>query len=172
VNIVRMSQAFAAQVVTWRYPPPYDTYDMVDADPDVLADPASGFHALVEGDELIGFRSFGDDGQVPGGPYASAAPAGHTVLDTGGGLRPDLTGQGLGRKAIATGLSFAMHAYAPDVFRATVAAFNARAHRVVESLGFVRDAGCEASADGRAFVIFTGDAPSLELERWVCPAAR
>jgi hypothetical protein len=73
-----MTLAFAAQVVTWRYPPPYDTYDMVDTDLDFLVDSTSGFHALVEGDELIGFRSFGDDGQVPGArtraPPRLAAP--------------------------------------------------------------------------------------------------
>jgi ribosomal-protein-alanine N-acetyltransferase len=80
---------------------------MVDADPDfpvdptsgfqsgLLVDPTSGFRALVETDELIGFRSFGDDGQVPGGPYESTTPPGGSVRDTGGGLRPDLTGRGL-----------------------------------------------------------------------------
>lgn len=160
-----MTPGFAAQVVTWRYAPPYDTYDMADADPDFLGDPASGFHALVEGDELVGFRSFGEDGQVPGGPYASTTPAGGTVLDTGGGLRPDLTGRGLGRRAIAAGLLFGLHTYHPDVFRVTVAAFNGRAHRVVESLGFVRGAEFEASTDGRAFVVFTAETPSLDLVR-------
>ena len=158
-----MTPAHAQQVVTWRYPEPYDVYDMVGADPDVLADPASGFHALVEGDELIGFRSFGDDGQVPGGPYESATPTGGRVLDIGGGLRPDLAGRGLGRRAIATGLLFGLHTYEPDVFRMTIAAFNRRAHRVVESLNFVRGAEFRASTDGRPFVLFTGDSPRLDL---------
>jgi hypothetical protein len=39
--------------------PPYDCYDMTDADPDWLVQPESGFHALMAGDQLIGFRSFG-----------------------------------------------------------------------------------------------------------------
>jgi RimJ/RimL family protein N-acetyltransferase len=158
-----MTPAYADQVVTWRYPKPYDVYDMVDADPGFLAEPTSGFHALVDAGELIGFRSFGDDGQVPGGPYAGATPTGGTVLDTGGGLRPDLTGRGLGRRAIATGLLFGVHAYGPDAFRVTVAAFNERAHRVVESLGFVRGAGFRASTDSREFVIFTGDSQVLDV---------
>jgi len=166
-----MTPAFSAQVITWRYPPPYDTYDMGDADPDFLVDPTSGLHALVEGDELIGFRSFGDDGQVPGGAYASTTPTGGTVLDTGGGLRPDLTGRGLGRRAIATGLLFGLHTYEPDVFRVTIAAFNRRAHRVVEALGFVRSAEFAATADGRPFVIFTGVSSSLDLTRWAFSTA-
>jgi ribosomal-protein-alanine N-acetyltransferase len=171
VNIAQMTVALAAQVVTWRYPPPYDAYDMVNADPDFLADPTSGFHALVEGDELIGFRSFGDDGQVPGGPYASTTRRGGSVLDTGGGLRPDLTGRGLGRQAIATGLLFGLHTYGPDVFRVTIAAFNGRAHRVVESLGFVRRAEFPSSADGRPFLVFTGASSSLNLARWAFSSA-
>ena len=166
-----MTSAFAAQVVTWRYPPPYDTYDMVDAHPDFLVDPTSGFHALVEGDELIGFRSFGDDGQVPVGPYASTSPTSGTVLDTGGGLRPDLTGRGLGRRAIATGLLFGLHTYEPDLLRVTLAVFNERAQRVVESLGLVRGAEFPASVDGRPFVIFTGAFSSLDLARWAFSSA-
>ena len=79
---------------TWRYAAPYDCYDMTSADPAFLADPGNGFFALVDDTGLIGFRSFGPDGQVPGGEYDDSA------LDTGGGLWPELTGQGKGRAAI------------------------------------------------------------------------
>jgi hypothetical protein len=95
-----MTAAYAAEIVTWRYPPPYDLYDTSDADAATLTSADGGFFALVDRDELIGFRSFGADGQVPGGSYDSAA------LDTGGGLRPDLTGKGLGRTAVQAGLAF------------------------------------------------------------------
>ena len=43
------------------------------ADPDELLDPALGFHAVLAGEELIGFRSFGPDGRVPGWDYDDAA---------------------------------------------------------------------------------------------------
>ncbi len=52
-----MTAAYAADIVTWRYPPPYDCYDMTSADPAHLTDPASGFFALVDGTRLTGFRS-------------------------------------------------------------------------------------------------------------------
>jgi hypothetical protein len=91
-----MTAAYAAEIVTWRYPPPYDCYDMNGADPGFLASPESGFFALADQTGLIGFRSFGPDGQVPGGVYDDSA------LDTGGGLRPGLTGRGRGREAIQT----------------------------------------------------------------------
>jgi [ribosomal protein S18]-alanine N-acetyltransferase len=149
VQIVRMSAAYAAGIVTWRYPPPYDCYDMTDADPDVLASQDSGYFALIDGTGLIGFRSFGPDGQVPGGGYDDSA------LDTGGGLRPDLTGQGRGREAIQTGLDFGQREFAPAAFRVTVATFNIRAQRVVAALGFRHIGSFRASADGRSYEMLT-----------------
>ncbi|MCY7399402.1 MAG: hypothetical protein LH477_00300 [Nocardioides sp.] len=68
------------------------------ATPEELLDPEVGYHAVMAEDRLIGFRSFGPDGQVPGWEYDDSA------LDTGGGLRPELTGQSLGRAVISAGL--------------------------------------------------------------------
>jgi len=96
---------------------------------------------------MIGVRSFGQDGQVPGGSYDSSA------LDTGGGLRPDLTGKGLGREAISAGLEFGRREFAPGAFRVTVASFNERALRLVRSLGFRAAGSFLAATDGRSFEI-------------------
>ncbi|SRR5712691_1710210 len=142
-----MTQAYAADIAGWRYPAPYDCYDMTGVDPEFLVDPASGFFALTDTGALIGFRSFGADGQVPGGSYDPPA------LDTGGGLRPELTGQGLGRRAISTGLEFGRQRFSPAAFRVTVAAFNTRALRVVQGLGFSATDRFEATTDGRSYVI-------------------
>ena len=137
----------AVAICTWRYPAPYDCYDMTDGDPVELADPATGFFALLEGDRLVGFRSFGPDGRVPGWEYDDSA------LDTGGGLRPDLVGQGRGREAITAGLAFGRARFSPPAFRVTVASFNARALQTVESLGFVRTGRFDATRDGRPFEV-------------------
>jgi ribosomal-protein-alanine N-acetyltransferase len=145
MQIVPMTQAYAAGIVTWRYPAPYDCYDMTSASQAFMTSQEGGFYALVDGDELIGFRSFGKDGQVPGGSYDASA------LDTGGGLRPNLTGKGLGREAIATGLAFGRREFEPPTFRVTVASFNERALRVVRSLGFVSTGSFEALTDGRSY---------------------
>jgi [ribosomal protein S18]-alanine N-acetyltransferase len=153
MQIVTMTPAFAADVVTWRYPAPYDCYDMTGADPDFLVNPDNGFFALVEEDELIGYRSFGEDGQVPGGSYDSSA------LDTGGGLRPDLTGRGLGRKAIGTGLEFGRQRFAPSAFRVTIASFNVRAQRAVTALGFRNLGTFSRTGDGRSFEILVRPEP-------------
>jgi ribosomal-protein-alanine N-acetyltransferase len=138
---------FAAEICTWRYPAPYDCYDMTGADPDELVRPELGFYALVSAGELIGFRSFGSDGRVAGWDYDDSA------LDTGGGLRPDLVGRGLGREAISTGLAFGRSQFAPKAFRVTVAAFNVRALRTVEGLGFTRISRFESTTDRRPFEV-------------------
>ena len=135
----------ALDICTWRDAPPYECYNMTDADPDWLLEPESGFHALLAGEQLIGFRSFGPDGQVPGWTYDDQA------LDTGGGLRPQLVGQGLGRQAIAAGLAFGRSQFAPQAFRVTVASFNTRALRTVEALGFQRTGQFYATGDRRSF---------------------
>ena len=84
---------------------------------------------------------------MPGWTYDNSA------LDTGGGLRPQLVGQGLGRAAISTGLAYGRARFAPPAFRVTVASFNTRALTVVESLGFTRVGRFDAATDGRAFEV-------------------
>jgi len=154
VRIVPLTPAYAADVITWRYPAPYDCYNMTGADPAFLIDPANGFYGLAdEAGHLLGFRSFGPDGQVPGGEYDSSA------LDTGGGLRPELTGNGMGREAIATGLEFGRREYKPAAFRMTIATFNLRARKVVRALGFEPVSRFASSIDGREFDIYVRQEP-------------
>jgi ribosomal-protein-alanine N-acetyltransferase len=169
LSFVPLTAAHAAELKGWRYPPPYDCYDLTDADPAELADPGSGFYAVLAGtglagtglagmglaaDGLIAYRSFGADGRVPGWEYDDAA------LDTGGGLRPDLTGRGLGRTVIAAGLAFGQHQFAPHAFRVTVASFNLRAGRVVASLGFRPVGRFPATADGRPYDVLVRQMPA------------
>ena len=151
IRIAPLTRAHAEDLATWSYDPPYDVYDMAGADPDDLLHPDMGCHAVLAGSELIGFRSFGPDGRVPGWAYDASA------LDTGGGLRPSLIGRGLGRVAISAGLDFGRSRFAPAAFRGTVASFNLRALRTVESLGFRRVASFAAARDGRPFEVLVRD---------------
>lgn len=145
IHIAPLTREHAEDISTWRYVAPYEVYDMVGANPDELLDPGIGYHAVMAGDRLIGFRSFGRDGQVPGWGYDDSA------LDTGGGLRPELIGKGLGRAVISAGLAFGRVRFSPVAFRVTVASFNSRALHVVESLGFEQVGSFRASRDAAAF---------------------
>ena len=145
IHIAPLTREHAEDISTWRYVAPYEVYDMAGTNPEVLLDPGIGYHAVMAGDRLIGFRSFGRDGQVPGWEYDDSA------LDTGGGLRPELTGKGLGRAVISAGLAYGRARYSPLAFRVTVASFNSRALHVVESLGFEQMGSFKASRDGADF---------------------
>ncbi len=154
MQIVPMTPAYADDIVTWRYDAPHDCYDMAAADPAFLSGPANGFFALTDTTGLIGFRSLGPDGQVPGGRYDGSA------LDTGGGLRPDLTGKGLGREAVRTALDFGRDRFAPAALRVTIATFNVRAQRVVRSLGFRHVGSFRALAGGRGYEMLIRSEPA------------
>ncbi len=151
LRLVPLTAAHARDVVTWRYPAPYDCYDMTHSDPDELLDPALHVHAVLAEAELVGFRSFGRDGRVPGWDCDD------TALDTGGGLHPGLVGRGLGRAAVAAGLALGRELPAPPAFRVTVAAFNTRALRTVRALGFVTVGSFASPADGRTFQVLVRD---------------
>ena len=43
VRIVPMTEPYAADIAAWRYPPPYDCYDMTEVDPGFLVNPENGF---------------------------------------------------------------------------------------------------------------------------------
>jgi ribosomal-protein-alanine N-acetyltransferase len=128
----------ARAVVAWRYEAPYDFYDMAN-DPEgleeLLGPPERrrGYYAALSGGELVGFVCFGPGGQVPSFDYADDGS-----LDIGLGLRPDLTGRGLGFEFLIACLEFGRRRFAPTGFRLAVAMFNERAIRVYERAGFRR----------------------------------
>lgn len=152
-----MDPVTARRIITWRYDEPYSLYnpssDNGEADVASLLDPANHYYAITdEHGVLIAYRCFGPDACVAGGDYSSDA------LDTGGGLRPDLTGQGLGRSVIQAGLDFGRRTFAPRAFRVTVAAFNQRALRTCAKLGFQPVQCFRRPADGLEFVVLMRDA--------------
>jgi ribosomal-protein-alanine N-acetyltransferase len=149
----------AEAIVSWRYPAPYDIYNLDASPPDeevesLLRSELHYFAVLneeeeEEEEEMVAFRCFGLDAQVPGGNYEEDA------LDMGGGLRPDLTGRGLGRSVIEAAMSFAIRKFHPRRFRTTIASFNARAKHVCEALGYVGQSEFVRPRDQRRFVVLT-----------------
>lgn len=130
-----MDEPAARTIVGWRYPAPYDIYNMdfeeIDEVVDFFIDPQNGYYSISDDTgEMIAFCCFGQDAQVPGADYSADA------LDIGLGVRPDLTGQGRGESFAAAVVDFAYHTFAPTVLRVTIAAFNLRARRAWEKAGF------------------------------------
>ena len=130
-------QADAEAISRWRYGEPYSMYDGDPASVPSLLEPRFRYHSVFdEGGELAGYFCFGEDARIPTGRRLGVYER-EEALDVGLGMRPDLTGLGLGTAFVRAGLRFAQDAYAPPAFRLTVAASNDRAIRVYERTGFV-----------------------------------
>jgi [ribosomal protein S18]-alanine N-acetyltransferase len=124
-----MAQADAEAVAAWHYPEPFSFYDWT-ADEDDLAE-------LLEAERRgeAYFAAEDEDGELVG--YFSFKPDGRTLV-VGLGLRPDLTGRGLGSSFLAAGLDYGRERFAPEHFSLAVATFNERAIKVYERAGFER----------------------------------
>jgi ribosomal-protein-alanine N-acetyltransferase len=120
----------AKEIAAWRYEGIYSFYDShrtlvfgaVLLQPALRLTGIRFYAADIEGDRCVGIFSFQRQG---------------LALTIGLGLRPALTGQGLGDPFLQAGMNLGAHLFRPTTFRLTVAAFNKRAIRVYERAGFV-----------------------------------
>lgn len=155
MRTVHITPGIARRIAAWRYDPPYDMYDM--AGPDDLTELLNGQYAAVTDDtgEVVGFCCFGASAQVPAGrPVGAYEDLSRSIVDVGLGMRPDLTGRGLGGAFFAFVLE-ELEARRPGcAARLTVAAFNRRAIRLYRGFGF-----------RRTVTFLRGDAPFIVMER-------
>lgn len=135
-QIHAMDEQTAAEIIHWYYDPPYSLYNL-DGDESEIESMLDGYHFAVRTDQegLVGFFCYGLCAQVPGG-RARGLYGGKRVLDIGLGMRPDLTGKGLGQSFVKAGIEFAITRWRPLAMRLTVASDNLRAIKVYERLGF------------------------------------
>lgn len=193
-----LTEPDARQIARWRYPTPYDFYDLPeDAWTDLLG-LGEDFQAVDLAPESVlpmglsssgradhwfpeiarrawnrarpsslarqdlapivaGFVCFGKEAQISGahdaGLYAEDA------LDIGLGLRPDLTGRGLGSGFLAACLDRAIWTRRPSTLRLAVATFNTRAIAVYRRAGFQPVDTCQSPVRGRSveFLVMIGD---------------
>jgi RimJ/RimL family protein N-acetyltransferase len=158
-----ISEEDARAILQWRYEAPYSIYNPdpanLEEDLEGFLDPRYAYHSIAtEQGELVGYCCFGPDARVPGGDYSRDA------LDVGAGLRPDLTGRGLGPGFLNAILDFAEEKFEPAAFRATVAAVNRRALRAWEKVGFqpVATFASRVHPDGLRFVVLMREASFAE----------
>ncbi len=154
-TLTLLAEQHAREILTWRYPAPYDFYNPPENRPPddyirEFTNPEYQFHAVLDDDQtLAGFCSFGIDGQVPGGCYDTQA------LDIGLGMNPVLTGNGLGRSFFASILDYSIASYHPTNVRLTVANFNHRAFRLYQNFGFTRQSGFHDPTSKVSYTVLT-----------------
>ena len=132
-----MQAADADAVAAWRYQPPYNFYDTA-ADPSSLVevlDARRWGHIFFSVFSVLPSSSESGDEELAGFLELTARPG--EVIEIGLGLRPDLTGQGLGLSFVEACLDFARRRSRPQAFALDVATFNERARAVYEKAGFV-----------------------------------
>lgn len=123
----------ALEVARWRYPAPYQLYDLGRA-PLLIS---VALHRLLAPFGQVGFYAVGSGGDPLVGVF-SLQQQGRRTVELGLALRPDLTGRRIGLGFVEAGMEFARATFAPAWFRLDVAVFNQRAIRVYERAGFVR----------------------------------
>lgn len=124
----KMTQEAAESIAKWHYPEPYSFYDMENDEEDLeelLSPEARGenyFQCCSESGELIGFL---------------CAEQEKDGLCIGLGLRPDLTGRGMGEDFLRAGEAFLLsRGEKPSKLCLYVAEFNVRAQKVYERCGY------------------------------------
>jgi ribosomal-protein-alanine N-acetyltransferase len=125
----------------WRYPPPYDFYNDDGVPP---KNPERFYSVWSDAGEEVGYFYFEDRGDA---------------IFYGLGLRPDLTGRGLGAAFVDLGLEFAQSRFGRRRIVLDVAEFNERAIRVYERAGFRR------TGINLQFFERWGDVPFVDMER-------
>lgn len=127
----------ATEISKWTYEEPYSIYSMNGSD-SCIKELLNGLYFSIkdEEDNLIGYYCFGQAAQVPIGKQFGVYPEEDNIIDIGLGIKPGLCGQGLGFEFLRNGLDFARNNLRATRFRLTVAAFNERAIKVYERIGF------------------------------------
>jgi ribosomal-protein-alanine N-acetyltransferase len=141
VRIESADDAMFGERDAWHYEPPYDFYD---SDGLPVRNPEFFFAARDEDGALIGF-------------YFLEPREG--ALFYGFGMRPDLTGRGLGEQFVVAGLEFARLRYSVRRVVLDVAAFNERAIRLYRRIGFDETGRHVKTFDGYGAVEF------IDMER-------
>jgi len=145
----------AREFLQWKYEPPYEIYnympEFIEEDLVYHLDPANNIYSMYSNNDLVGYCSFGQDARVPGGDYGKEA------LDIGLMIKPELTGQGLGKEFVKDVIQFGISQFKPRVVRVTILESNLRAMRVWEKNGFHKTQSFTRTTDQLRFFIMTKD---------------
>lgn len=163
-QIIPMTAALAAEILHWKYEGDYAIYNY-DRSADYILSPANWgaclFAVLDEAGRLVGELSMGfldeaTDEWVEQEAVETGRLSG-SILWIGFGLRPDLTGQGMGLDFVRACTDFAVqqaiecYRYPGEYVGLGVARFNQRAITVYERAGFEKFQEGTGTISGQMF---------------------
>jgi RimJ/RimL family protein N-acetyltransferase len=140
LTVEAASQEDLAERASWRYEPPYDFYD---DDGRPVRNPERFFGVRDEAGRLVGFYYFERRG---------------ASVFYGLGMRPDLTGSGLGLEFVQRGIEVARKRFGLRRIELDVAEFNVRAMKVYERAGF------RVSGHHSRYFAGWGEVPFVDME--------
>ncbi|UED77516.1 GNAT family N-acetyltransferase [Brevibacillus sp. DP1.3A] len=160
MNVHLMTITDAEQVATWQYPQEYSFYDFENS-PETFQELLDGTYYSVQDNhgQLTGFFCFGLNAQVPEARKQNLYK-GENVLDIGLGMKPDMTGKGIGFSFLQAGIEFAKQQFEPKYLRLSVASFNHRAIKVYTRARFKETASFVNN--GTLFIVMTMEMENLE----------
>ena len=137
--ITPMTKPHAQSISLWKYDGEYSFYDQSEEGIEELMD-GTHYACTQDDDELVGYFCFGKGAQIP---TIEENVYDNIYTDIGLGLRPDLTGKGMGLTFFKAGLDYAENNLGIQYLRLSVATFNERAIKLYKNAGFIAD--CEVT---------------------------
>lgn len=158
MDIHKLTIEEAKKINTWTYEEPYSLYSF-SGEKEVIEELLDGtyYGCCDDQGDLIGYFCFGANAQVPGGRDANLY-GGEDVIDIGLGMKPALTGKGIGKEFFQAGIAFATKEFNAKMFRLSVATFNTRAITLYKNIGFKQ--GTIFLSRGREFMFMEYERPS------------
>lgn len=132
--IEKMTLEHAEVISNWKYPDEYAIYSFQNNSETINELMTEDYYAcLDQEDRLIGYFCYGKAARIP---TVEANVYDDNMLDIGLGLSPELCGQKAGSSFLKAGMEYARVQWGTEAFRLSVAAFNIRAIKVYEKVGF------------------------------------
>ncbi|MHA4091634.1 GNAT family N-acetyltransferase [Bacillus cereus] len=158
MDIHVLTKEEAMEINTWTYEEPYSLYSF-SGEKEVIEELLDGtyYGCCDDQGDLIGYFCFGENAQVPGGRDANLY-GGEDLIDIGLGMKPALTGKGMGKEFFQAGIAFATKEFNAKMFRLSVATFNTRAITLYKNIGFKQ--GTIFLSRGREFMLMEYERPS------------
>ncbi|AUB66004.1 MULTISPECIES: GNAT family N-acetyltransferase [Bacillus cereus group] len=158
MDIHKLTEEEANEINMWAYEEPYNLYSF-SGEKEVIKELLDGtyYGCCDDQGEFIGYFCFGENAQVPGGRDANLY-GGEEAIDIGLGMKPALTGKGMGKEFFQAGIAFATKEFNANMFRLSVATFNTRAITLYKTIGFKQ--GLIFLSRGREFMLMEYERPS------------
>lgn len=163
-----MIEVVADQIMNWSYPKPYSIYSFSPSQ-ELKQELLNGEYYYVTTDmsdmnrELIGYVCYGASARIPI-PEAMEYYQDKSFVDIGLGIKPEICGTGKGANFLSEAMDYKDNDNKEIKYRLTVVAFNERAIKVYQRVGFIKIGQFTRKSDGQLFDIMTRNSVNQRID--------